>query len=310
MKMFLSRIAPCGLLAGVLAGLAVGGASGYATAQSFGDASPSYFRPAAASPIGASVQDGRHPFLQVGCESTCAAPCVTCEPACASSCGGCGVCDDCCAAAACCDNGCCNDRVFYIGLSGGWAHRETAHEVSDAATFLDFNDGFHINFQLGRSYEWVRIEAEVSHFDNDVLVAGAGVPNVGNFVGLADGSVSMTAFMFNAYHDFDIEGWRLDPYVGGGIGLCQSEINGLLPSFFAGAPLNLDNQAINATSDYSFAWQLRVGANYDWSDRTTLYMGYRYFRVEELSFAAFPFGAFQPNGGREHCLEWGLRVAF
>lgn len=313
------------MFAALLAGFLAAGAASAQFAQGHGGPAPAYFQPQAAAPMtvhGDASLYNRHPFMQVSaCEPSCASPCVVscapvcqsaCEPSCASSCGGCGRCDNCNDG---CDSGCdsCCDpcyRPFYIGLSGGWASRETAQEVGDPATFLQFNDGFHYNVQLGRRFDWVRLEAEISRFNNDVLVAGAGVPGVGNFVGNAAGSVNLTAYMFNAYHDFDIAGWRLDPYVGGGIGVCQSEINGLLPQFFAGAPLNLDNQALNATSDYEFAWQLRAGVNYDWSERTTLFMGYRYFRVEELTFSAFPFGTFNPNGGREHCLEWGLRVAF
>lgn len=309
MKIVRSRGAHVALFAGAVAGLISGGAAQVASAQ-FGD----WMQPAThGAPSQATRDDqgdefGYVPSIQLaGYEPACSAPCA---PSC-DRCGECGECGE-----ADCDVGCdgddvcCDPRPFYLALSGGWASREIVREVGDPATFLTFHDGFHINFALGRKYDWGRIEAEVSRFNNRVRLSGYGDPVLGDFVGPSPGNLNLTAYMFNAYRDFDIDGWRVDPYIGGGIGVCQSEINGLLPSYFQGPPLNLDNQAVNCTSDYQFAWQLRGGFNYDWSERTTLYFGYRYFRVEELTFSAFPFGTFNPNGGREHALEWGLRVAF
>jgi opacity protein-like surface antigen len=318
MKIALFRCTHAGLLLGALAGLLTCGAARVASAQFADWLRPASYSQPQASRADASRADGYGSFLQVAAyEPICSAPC-------APPCGGCGQCGDCCEAGcdtgcdSCCDTGCdsgckvgcCDPRLFYVALSGGWANREIVQEVGDPQTFLTFHNGFHINVAIGRTFDWVRLEAEISRFNQRVQLSGYEDPGVGNFVGRSPGNLNLTAYMFNAYHDFDIDGWRVDPYIGGGIGVCQSEINGLLPTYFQGPPLNLDDQAVNCTSNYQFAWQLRGGFNYDWSERTTLYCGYRYFQVQELTFSAFPFGTFNPNGGREHAIEWGLRVAF
>lgn len=225
-------------------------------------------------------------------------------PAQLASCSECLTCDDG-SCEACCTMPC---YCWYVSVSGAWSTRETVHEVGDPATFIEFNDGFAINTALGHEFELFRLEFEYSYFNNQVATAGAGIPGVGNFVSDASGNISVKAYMLNVYHDFDFGG-PLKPYVGAGIGLFQSEINSLLPSFFA--TLGTPTLGVNTTSDVCFAYQFRAGVNYELTRRTELFTGYRFFdNGDPLTFAAEPFGVFYPDSATFHNLEAGLRVKF
>jgi opacity protein-like surface antigen len=194
---------------------------------------------------------------------------------------------------------------WYLSIGGAWTGRETVHELGNPHTFLTWNDGFSLNGAIGYDFDVVRTEFEIGFTNNGVDDAGAGIPNVGNFASSADGNVSLRKFMFNLYYDFDFKDSKVRPYVGAGVGFYQSEINGLSPDFFGG--LGLGATAINATSNFPFAYQLKGGLSYALSQRTEVYSGYTFFHGESLDFAAAPFGRFHPDGAVTHSLELGLR---
>jgi opacity protein-like surface antigen len=217
-------------------------------------------------------------------------------------------CSVCCASRASC---CCRPRdPFYVALSGGWAHRETVHEVGDPTTFIVFNEGFAANVALGwRFCDMFRLEAEYTFMNNDVETAGsAGLSSP------SSGNVNLRAWMFNLYHDVQICNWRWKPYVGAGIGFYQSELNSLYPTFFDVVGPPMAGVGLNATSDITFAYQFRAGISYMLSCRAELYSGYRFFHGDELTFSAPPFSAFaptfHPDGAEMHCLEMGVRIGF
>ncbi len=206
----------------------------------------------------------------------------------------------------------CDVRRWYIGLNGGWQERETVHEAGDPTTFIIFDSGFLINAQLGYRFDLFRVEAEYSFMNNAVDQAGSG-----GAVSSSSGNIGLRAFMANIYHDFNLFDWLWEPYVGAGIGIYQSEINSMYPDFFGtvpGDPL-FPRMPLNTTSDMPLAYQFRVGASRPVGQRTELLIGYRYFRGEELEFAAAPFATpaaptFHPDGADIHSLEAGLRIRF
>ena len=219
----------------------------------------------------------------------------------------------------CCDSGCCGDCFdccewsgdhWYLSLSGGWQDREKVHEISDDSTFLTFDGGFSVNAALGHEFDSFRLEFEATLMNNEVDTAGSG-----GLESTTPGNINVRAYMFNVYHDIHIECSRWSPYLGGGIGLAQSEINGMYPDFFNVIGPPFEGTALNCTSDWVFAWQLRAGTSYHLTPRTDLTLGYRYFHADDLTFSAAPFvgpGAptFVPNGSTNHCIELGLRVKF
>ena len=199
-------------------------------------------------------------------------------------------------------------RGWYVSLSGGLQGREDVSEVGNPATFLTFDDGFALNGAIGYQFDWLRWDLEYSFFNNQVETAGAGVVGLGNFVGDATGNINIRSFTLNGYYDFRLgqSYWR--PYVGGGIGMMQSEINSLYPDFFPA--LGAATGGVNTTSDFEFCYQIRAGLNYMLTHRTDVYGGYRYFDAGELTFASPPFGVFHPDGATFHNFEMGFRVRF
>jgi opacity protein-like surface antigen len=207
-----------------------------------------------------------------------------------------------------CDGGCWHDR-WYIGFSGGWQQREIVHEASDSRTFIEFDSGFLVNTALGCRFENFRLEAEYTFMNNECSRAGAA-----GFSSATTGNVNLRAWMFNAYHDFDMGCTCWKPYVGAGIGIYQSELNSLLPDFFQTLGAPFANVPINSTSNMPFAYQFRAGATRPLGERTEFYTGYRFFRGEELTFSSAPFSSFaptfHPDGATIHAVEFGLRVKF
>jgi hypothetical protein len=208
--------------------------------------------------------------------------------------------------------GCPNCDRWYFALSGGWQERETVHEVGAPTTFIVFDSGFAINAAVGYRFDLFRVESEFSVMNNDCLTAGAD-----GLSSRTDGNVNIRAFMFNVYHDFSLGDWLWQPYVGAGIGIYQSELNGLYPDFFDQIPpqFGFGGKAINATSDFPLAYQFRAGMTRPVGQRSEFFVGYRYFKGEELTFASAPFATaqahtFHPDGAVIHSLEWGLRVRF
>lgn len=209
--------------------------------------------------------------------------------------------------------GACQCDPWYLSVSGGWQQRERVREAADARTFIEFDSGFSANAALGYRLGKYRLEAEYSFMNNECSVAGSG--------GLSSntvGNINIKAFMFSAYRDFEIDGWRWKPYAGGGIGIFQSEINGLFPEFFQtidGPDGAFATSPINATSNMPFAYQFRVGASRPIGERTEFFGGYRYFHGAEMEFSSAPFASgaaptFNPKGALTHGLEFGLRVSF
>jgi opacity protein-like surface antigen len=208
-----------------------------------------------------------------------------------------------------CEVGCLEPgQRWYLALSGAVESRNDVQELGDPATFLLFDDGFALNAALGHQFDRFRLDFEYSLFNNQVETAGAGIPNVGNFVGDAVGNISVKAFTLNGYYDFEIAQSCWKPYVGAGLGVMQSEINSLFPSFFPA--LGAGTGGVNTTSNFKLCYQIRVGLAYTLSHRTELFSGYRFFDAGPLTFAGAPFGVFQPDGATFHSFEMGFRVKF
>lgn len=222
-----------------------------------------------------------------------------------SSFGECHTCDAAPATHACraCDR-------WYVALSGGTANRERVHEVSDARTFIEFDTGFAANAALGYRFDMFRFEVEYTFINSGCSEAGAA-----GFSSPATGNINLKALMFNVYHDFEFDNWLWKPYVGGGLGVYQSEINSLYPEFFAFAPDPFPVTPVNTTSNTPFAFQFRAGVSRPIGERTEFFAGYRYFHGETLTFAAAPFASpaaptFNPNGAVVHAAELGIRIRF
>jgi opacity protein-like surface antigen len=86
------------------------------------------------------------------------------------------------------------------------------------------------------------------------------------------GSVGTFTIMANAWYDFDMSG-SFTPYVGGGVGYADNEIeHGLV---------------MNGTGG-DFAWQLGAGVNVPIGDKTSIGLGYRYLDAGDVTLTLAP----------------------
>lgn len=177
---------------------------------------------------------------------------------------------------------------WYLNISGGanWSNDDSFAVVNTASSdSFSFNPnadtGFIVSGAVGMSLDNVlqglRAEVEVGYREDKVDGAWASDTDTsadptGNDAGTLDYTHSTFSVLANAWYDFDIGGVK--PYVGGGIGWADSDLDG---NFVGGTVPAL------STSDSGFAWQLGAGVNFSISPNMMLGVGYRYFRGPEVT---------------------------
>ena len=187
---------------------------------------------------------------------------------------------------------------WYVNLSGGanWLANDDGFFAStiggDTLAFTpDSDTGWMISGAVGLSLnnmvQGLRVEAEVGYRNNQV--DGIWTSSTGaSDSGLLDYEHSTLSVMANVWYDFDLGNVR--PYVGGGVGWAETELDG---AFLGGTIPAISH------SDDGFAWQLGAGLNFAISPNVQLGVGYRYFEGPEVNIGA-PFGANGATGDVEN----------
>jgi opacity protein-like surface antigen len=131
-----------------------------------------------------------------------------------------------------------------------------------------------------RSNLGTRFEAELfyrRHNFSDVTVNSDG--GAGTFLGGSDldgtsgnaqGHLSMTGMMANVFQDFRLMD-SVTPFIGGGIGVAQVNVNNG----------GLQSAALVDGNDEVFAYQIGGGVNFALDDRLDLFFEYRYFATDD-----------------------------
>jgi outer membrane autotransporter protein len=175
---------------------------------------------------------------------------------------------------------------WYVSLTGGanWQDDDgfIATNGPDTLTFASNSDtGYVIAGAVGYSLTSVapglRVEAEVSYRDNSNDGVWTTTTGVASDSGLLDFDHSAIAVLANVWYDFDVGGVK--PYVGGGLGWADVEVDG---TYIGGTIPAID------FSDNGFAWQAGAGINFAISPNMQLGVGYRYFSGPEVNILA-PF---------------------
>ena len=177
---------------------------------------------------------------------------------------------------------------WYLNISGGanWLNDDSfsGTVAPDALSVTpDSDTGFIVSGAIGMSLasvlDGLRVEAEVAYRQNKVDGTWASDTNTtavgGNAVGRLDYDHSTLSVMANVWYDFDIGGVK--PYVGGGIGWADTDLDG---NYIATTPVAVRPLSF---SDSGFAWQLGAGANFAISPNMSLGVGYRYFRGPDVT---------------------------
>jgi opacity protein-like surface antigen len=89
--------------------------------------------------------------------------------------------------------------------------------------------------------------------------------------------------MANVWYDIDM-GWKIRPYVGGGVGWVRSKADGAAVTTFTST--TVPTTGLFTTFNVSasgFAWQLGLGFNYEAAPGVDVGVGYRYFEGQDFS---------------------------
>jgi OmpA-OmpF porin, OOP family len=190
-------------------------------------------------------------------------------------------------------------RNLYISVFGGanWLQDSSGSLDTDFGgegtndTFV-FNSDADTGFVLGGAVgthldKWVKGlsgEVEVSFRRNDVGGGWSAVVDGGEGFGgyttsdAIHANESTFTIMANLWYEIDA-GWKVRPYVGGGVGWGRAQADGVFLSSSGDSTLftfDVENSG--------FAYQLGAGFNYDVSPGVVVGVGYRYLNGPNLDF--------------------------
>ena len=169
----------------------------------------------------------------------------------------------------------------YLSVFGGYTKpSSTDFQTSSGTVTTDSDDGWGLGIAFGKRLRQVgaknrlRIEGELSYRKNDVK----NLKLNGTSMAGPTGSLKSSALMANVYIDFN-EQATFTPYLGAGLGL-----------------VNVDAQSIGATGtpnvlndgDSVFAYQLIAGGGWDVSEKTEIFVEYRYFGTDDVGVKTTP----------------------
>jgi OmpA-OmpF porin, OOP family len=187
---------------------------------------------------------------------------------------------------------------WYVSGSTGLAilEQSTSHGGGSHFDTTADNPGFDVNGALGKELgNGFRAEAEISYRQIGLdHITSYGPPGSGG----ASGDTSALSLMGNGYYDFDTGG-PIKPYVGVGIG---------------GARVSMSNVAVHGNAlvnddDVDFAYQAMAGVGYQVTPQGTLFVGYRYFAVDDPTFNT-SVGSRVGSDFASHNIEVGYRIGF
>lgn len=179
---------------------------------------------------------------------------------------------------------------FYLGGFGGVSFFDEVSLESPIPTMTGATDtGFGFGGAMGYGLDnGLRFEGEVAYRQADIgemTIGGVPIP--------ADFTTDSLSVMANVWYDLPVDLGRFQPYVGGGIGLADTELTQNGPS-------------VVTFADRVFAYQLGAGTSVDLGDGLEAFVQYRYFGADDPS-AGFLGGDFDWNLA-SHNVEGGLRL--
>jgi opacity protein-like surface antigen len=196
-------------------------------------------------------------------------------------------------------------RLYDVYISGnvGIALTENAEltdsTIPDLEVEVGFDDNLTLSGAVGLVGGYYRSELEVSYQEHDldsISVSGITVDPADFGV---SGDLSILTGLVNAYFDFESGFPNLRPYVTGGLGFTNAEVNGAIEV------VSVDGTSITDNDDDSaFAYQLGAGLGYSITDNITLDLRYRFFSAPNLEFET------TETKFKSHNLSAGVRVRF
>lgn len=156
---------------------------------------------------------------------------------------------------------------WYMALSGGWVQGQDPDDVTDNGlrATADADDGWAGSVAIGKYYDNIRLEGEVSYheYDADVTITSGATRETGGT------TVTALSTMGNVYYDFnfDQKDQFLTPYIGLGLGLAYVETDDTNTTSFRG----------EGVDEIEAAYQAMIGVNGKMTYASSVGLGYRYF---------------------------------
>jgi len=134
----------------------------------------------------------------------------------------------------------------------------------------------------------MRVDLTADWRDRYVVEGGQGFILGGTPI---DSQVDNEAYMFNVYYDIqNIPGLALPqgfrPYVGAGLGLSSISVDDTTVTVPTDDGVDEDIRDFLGDEDDQFAWQLMVGAAYNFTDKAFVDVGYRYADLGEAQLTS------------------------
>jgi opacity protein-like surface antigen len=174
--------------------------------------------------------------------------------------------------------------IGYVGLRGSYVNAE---DQATASLNVDdrraFKNGWGATGFMGFIIDdALRAEVEagyrINSLDETYVARNALLPASTGSTFITGGQVDMGIAMANLYYDFQIKGLPVLPWVGVGIGGAHVNYSFV---YDYGDPLA---PAMAKDSDWQFAYQLMAGVTVPVGETTSMSVGYRYFKTEEMVF--------------------------
>ncbi len=153
-------------------------------------------------------------------------------------------------------------QKIYFAASAGL---NNLMEIDDSGVTADFDPGYGFLFALGMDVGQFRVEGEIGYRSADIDELG-----IPGFTGPGNGDISVLSFMANGYYDFERSNSDWTPFVGAGLGIIDSDLEGNGPFFrVTGGNTNV-------------AYQFMLGVGYAIDSNFALTAGYRFLGTFEF----------------------------
>ena len=184
---------------------------------------------------------------------------------------------------------------WYVagGLGVSFANDVDNEQLGTTVT-AEFDTGMLGTVAVGHTFGGWRAEGELAYLQNDISSL-----KVGSMSAPAGGDFSAAALMANVYYDIDTDSkWK--PFIGAGAGFANVSINNLASGGIAIAD---DSAGV-------FAYQLKAGIGYAFTDALDGTLGYRFFGTADADFVDTGGTPFTSDGLQVNVIEGGVRYRF
>lgn len=186
------------------------------------------------------------------------------------------------------------DSWYIAGNLGASFANDSDNTQMGFTVTSEFDTGVIASVAGGHTFGGFRAEGELAYIQNDVSSLEAFGTSLD-----ATGDVGVTALMANVYYDFNTDSkWK--PYIGAGIGYSNISIDNLGAS----------GVVIADDSAGAFAYQLKAGIGYAFTDSLDGTLGYRFFGTADADFVDTSGFQFNSDGLQTNIIEIGVRYRF